>query len=174
MLVTLTCKGASVKSGKRISPKSLEPGDLRRYVLAHCLRNAENGCLEWQRARTSAGYGHFYAQGQHFYAHTVMLKAPLEPGEETCHTCDNPPCCDPKHVFAGTRKVNVRDAVAKGRLNTSGLSKNGPYIRGKGTLTPEQISEIRTTVGSTAELARRFGVSASAITKARKGVTWRA
>ncbi len=162
-----------MKSGKRVSPKSLEPGDLRRYVLAHCVRNSENGCLEWQRARTGAGYGHFYAQGQHFYAHTVMLKKPLEPGEETCHTCDNPPCCDPKHVFGGTRKVNVRDALSKGRLNTAGLKRHGRgAAHPAAKLTEAQVAEIRASAQTGYALAKVYGVTQTTISRIRKGQSW--
>lgn len=36
--------------------------------------------------------------------------------EDGCHTCDNPPCCNPAHLYVGTRKQNVADAVERRRL----------------------------------------------------------
>jgi hypothetical protein len=43
----------------------------------------------------------------------------LEPGrgrEDACHSCDNPPCCNPDHLFVGSRLDNIMDAVSKGRV----------------------------------------------------------
>lgn len=36
-------------------------------------------------------------------------------GVNVLHTCDNPPCCEPSHLFVGTQAVNQADKVAKGR-----------------------------------------------------------
>lgn len=39
------------------------------------------------------------------------------------HHCDNPPCCNPAHVFIGTAKTNYHDMVSKGRLGKVGGRK---------------------------------------------------
>ena len=36
-------------------------------------------------------------------------------GLNILHRCDNPPCCNPEHLFAGTQKDNIQDAIKKGR-----------------------------------------------------------
>jgi hypothetical protein len=33
------------------------------------------------------------------------------------HHCDNPPCCNPLHLYAGTQRQNIHDAIARGRFS---------------------------------------------------------
>lgn len=52
------------------------------------------------------------------YAHRrafELTHGPLEAGVHVLHACDNPPCCNPAHLFPGDQTLNMRDMVAKGR-----------------------------------------------------------
>ena len=72
-------------------------------------------CWPWTGPRHSAGYGLFRRQYAHRLALESALGRPLGSGMEACHSCDNPPCCNPAHLFEGTHQDNVRDMAAKGR-----------------------------------------------------------
>lgn len=78
----------------------------------------ENGCWIWQRFVNAGGYGLLCWEGKQDRAHRVAYKVsigPVPPGMDVCHTCDNPTCCNPEHLWLGTRAQNAIDSVLKGR-----------------------------------------------------------
>lgn len=79
----------------------------------------EGDCLVWTRARDENGYGRVggYKQGTAF-AHRVALSIHLgrPVSESVLHDCDNPPCCNPKHLYEGTQQQNVEDARVRDRV----------------------------------------------------------
>ena len=84
-------------------------------------RRGESDCWTWLAAKSSKRYGRFRLQGKLYLPHRIsyfLAKGELK-GLEVCHTCDNPPCCNPAHLFLGTRSDNMKDAAAKGRLISS-------------------------------------------------------
>jgi hypothetical protein len=91
----------------------------------------ENGCWEWTALRSKLGYGRvclWLGSKKHKYtsAHRVawqLKNGEIPDGLFVCHSCDNPPCMNPSHLFLGTPKDNAQDSVRKGRLhfgNTNG------------------------------------------------------
>lgn len=81
------------------------------------------GCWLWTAGRYSNGYGKIRVQvdGQwadglaHRVAYELFVGA-IPDGLYVCHSCDNPGCVNPDHLFPGTGSDNMRDAVRKGRL----------------------------------------------------------
>ena len=90
-------------------------------------------------------------------------------GMFVCHTCDNPSCVNPSHLFLGSRQDNVDDMVAKGR-STSG-ERNG-----KARLQAADVVAIRAryeTGGALqTELAEEYGVSQVQISRIVNRKTW--
>jgi len=89
-----------------------------------------------------------------------------------CHRCDNPPCCNPAHLFLGTAADNVHDMVAKGR-DARPIGADHPNAR----LSAEQANEIRSLRAdgwTHAELSARFGISTASCHNVLTGKTYRA
>ncbi len=82
-------------------------------------------CWEWTGARKAKGYGFLTIRdgGRRYNVHAHRLSYELHHGAIpagllVCHRSDNPPCCNPAHLFLGTTRENALDARAKGRLAT--------------------------------------------------------
>src|SRR5690625_3799777 len=76
------------------------------------------GCLVKTTNLSKAGYGRMTVASQQVYTHRLMWEhhhGPIPDGMAVCHRCDNPPCCNPDHLFLGTLADNNRDMWTKGR-----------------------------------------------------------
>jgi len=86
----------------------------------------DTGCWEWQRARSSTGYGAIAVdrktRGVHRVSYEVFI-GPIPDGLCVMHRCDNPPCCNPAHLMVGTKGDNNADRAAKGRSSCGNAVK---------------------------------------------------
>src|SRR5262245_48011177 len=85
-------------------------------------RGGPDDCWEWNASRFKNGYGQFGIDKEHrsVLAHRYGYQlevGPVPPGLNVLHTCDNPPCQNPRHWFLGTHKDNTEDKERKGRGN---------------------------------------------------------
>lgn len=121
-------------------------------------RSGADECWLWAGCKIK-GYGQFLrGGGQRVYAHRFayeLARGPIPEGMLVLHRCDNPPCCNERHLFLGSDLDNMRDKVAKGRQARERRNGNG-------RLTDGQVAELRAmrTSGATLEtLGRHFGIS---------------
>lgn len=84
-------------------------------------------CWLWQGRVNNMGYGRFtvYDMGEQrrYFAHrySLALTGEFDPSLVVMHACDTPRCVNPAHLSQGTQLDNIRDALAKGRMNMAGL-----------------------------------------------------
>lgn len=138
------------------------------------------GCWEWTGAKTR-GRGVFRFNGRLTLASRVAWElsvGKIPAGLSVLHRCDNPSCVKPVpdrrfpdgHLFTGTQKVNMADCASKGRI----AIMRG-VLNGKSKLTEGAVAEIRRSYPMTSQtaLARKYGVTQSAISYVLSGKVWR-
>ena len=98
----------------------------------------ENECWLWRAGKSKRGYGVF-SPGKYVFAHRYMyelINGPITSDMCVCHTCDNPGCVNPAHLFLATSPQNTADKVAKNR-QARGRALN------LGQFTDNEVREIR-------------------------------
>jgi len=115
---------------------------LIRFWAKVCIKNQDE-CWEWVAGKNSSGYGRVSLNHQSFGAHRVsyFLRYQKDPGELcVCHTCDNPKCVNPSHLWLGSFKDDMQDMTKKGRGRI-------PHLKGSqcgaSKLTDQQVLDIR-------------------------------
>jgi hypothetical protein len=85
------------------------------------IKPVASGCHEWQGyVNPDTGYAMTNYRGKTRIAHRllwILVKGPVPRKIDVCHTCDNRKCCNFDHLWLGTRRQNLLDASAKGRVH---------------------------------------------------------
>jgi len=78
----------------------------------------DEDCWEWKAFLNAASRGKFWINGRdHFSARVAFaIRNGTLPSGLACHTCDNPRCVNPSHLYDGNEKTNRQDAIARGRI----------------------------------------------------------
>jgi hypothetical protein len=111
----MLCPGSinTLKENIMAKRQSLETRFNQKYKI-----NEVTDCWEWQNATNNIGYG-FIRDGKkmrtaHRVSHELHL-GDIPKGSVVCHSCDNPKCVNPDHLWTGTMRDNHNDMVSKGR-----------------------------------------------------------
>jgi hypothetical protein len=124
-------------------------------------------CWLWTGCVNEHGYGVITMSPHHFLANRaswLIEYGSLPEGKiGVLHHCDTPRCVRPEHLFLGNQKVNLDDAISKGRMPilVYGSGVRGEEV-GNHKLTAEEVLEIRALFGSSRKgyrvVAERYGV----------------
>lgn len=147
-------------------------GPIETRVFARCVAGP-NGCIVWTGFKDKDGYGKIKENGKGTGVHRAILQVKLgrklNDGEQSLHECDNPSCCNPNHLWAGSTQDNTADKTKKGRAlkgESLHLSK----------LTEDQVREIRQlrfcgVPGS--GIAKWFGITNAVVYQIANRKTWK-
>ena len=126
-------------------------------------------CWLWTGSFLKDGYGQFRLNRTTVTASRLaweLTYGSIPVGMLVCHKCDNPPCCNPAHLFLGTPRDNRRDCAAKGRVTAW-----------KAVVTKADTLVIRAAYAAggvtQAELGRQFGISQTSVSCIVRRKTWR-
>ena len=152
-----------------------QPVPIEKRFWEKVKRGSPEQCWEWQAYRDAKGYGVVGVRGSKTEkAHRVawrLSKGQIPKGKQCCHHCDNPPCCNPNHLFIGTPKDNTLDCIVKGRAR---------YLKGESKpeakLTNELVRKAKELFRSGvtfADIGRKFGLHYTTIMDAVRGKSWK-
>lgn len=139
-------------------------------IEAQSMPEPNSGCWLWLGTLSVFGYGTITAGGKtgqktHRKAYEIAF-GEIPKGMHVLHRCDTRCCVNPEHLFLGTNKDNVADKVAKDRQSRG-------CGTGRAKLTTEQVQAVRAAVGTTREIAARFGIGKSQAHLIKSGQSWR-
>lgn len=132
-----------------------------------------NGCWLWLGATQSPGYGTLRMAGRKIFTHRLayeLANGSIGPNMDVCHKCDNPPCCNPAHLFLGTRMMNIHDSAEKGRMKRGSKHHNAKLNEGD-VLEMRRLYQSNTF--SQSKLAGQFGVSITTVNHILNRKTWK-
>ena len=128
-------------------------------------------CWNWKASIRDDGYGAFWDGEKNISAHRYAfrdVKGELVAGQVILHSCDNPKCCNPRHLTQGSVAENVADREKKGRR----IAPKGESHRSS-KATQADIELIRTSSLSVKELMKVVPLGKTQIGDIRRGVYWK-
>lgn len=135
------------------------------FLAAHV---SAGGCWIWPGWTDRDGYGRAKLRGKTAIAHRVaytLTHGTIPVGLEVLHRCDNPPCCNPAHLFLGTQQTNCTDAKAKDR-HARGERNGGAK------LTADQVIAIRADGRRQIDIAANYGVRQTTVSEIKQRHRW--
>ena len=125
-------------------------------------KQGEDECWPWTKAKVTDGYGTIaHMKGVQYATHRlsfILHKGPIPKGRVVMHSCDNPPCCNPKHLVLGTNEDNIRDMIEK--------------KRGSIKLTKAEVEAIKSDKRKQRIIADCYGITQSMVSRIKRGNRW--
>src|SRR5574343_126951 len=131
-----------------------------------------NECWEWLGSISNSGYGLWRRGSDHGFSKAAHRTAFLSTGKtippfyHVLHTCDNPICCNPGHLFLGTNQDNVDDKISKERHNHGSTH---PASR----LNEKQVIQILLDSRQHKDIAKDYGISRVQVTNIKLRKRWK-
>ena len=158
--------------------------DYLKKIIEDLKTNPTDECVEWPfSCHLTLGYGRVHAPGRVQYVHRVAFEFYHNTVVSKCvlHTCDNPKCFNPNHLYEGTMKQNRNDWRTRGtskfrlEIKTHLAIKPRKVCHPFAQVTEDDVRAFRKLYAggySVKELAKMYGVSYQLIYNATHGYSW--
>lgn len=136
-------------------------------ILDRTIVDPETYCWNWQGMKDRDGYGKMCVEAKAQRTHRLAYQfyiGPIPEGHGVLHTCDNPSCNNPAHLYSGTVAQNMQDKKDRQRI----VGEKHPYVK----LTDEDVLAIRASSDSQTKLAEQYGVIQAHISRIKRRVVW--
>jgi predicted XRE-type DNA-binding protein len=144
----------------------------------HVQKGSPNECWNWTGTKHKAGYGVVHKDGKtnhrvwaHHIAWMLHYRKSIPENKIVLHKCDNPSCCNPRHLYVGTPADNARDRDLRGRFTVLRGEQNGNAI-----LTKRTVLKIRKLLResnmSQCAIAEEFNIACSTMSAIKQGKLW--
>lgn len=159
---------------KRWIPGRGEPQETFMEHVRRCsVVNPLTGCWNWTKSKTNSGYAIYMRKRRKYRVSRAILGLLNEPHIYACHTCDNPSCVNPDHLFSGTHKDNMRDAARKGRTHKGGAPSHKARTAKLSYDEADQITYLYAHTPLTqVQLSHLYGVCQSQVSMIISGKCW--
>lgn len=140
-------------------------------------KRGDDECWPWMASCSAFGHGQFtsfYPLYKERLSHRiawVMVNGPIPKGLCALHECDNPPCCNPRHLFLGTKADNTQDMMKKGR-HIAPRGEGQPTHKYSEQQVLEMLQKHNGGI-SRKELSRQYGISSQQLSLILTNKAWR-
>lgn len=149
--------------------------DVDRFWSQVAIRARQDVCWEWKGYKIKYGYGRIRCYRTRVLSHRLAFflagKQITNEKPHVLHSCDNPSCCNPSHLFAGSPADNCLDKEKKGRANHAKGEAGGVA-----KLSASKVAEIRALCDSGGmsyrKIAPLFNVTGRTIGCISRRVSW--
>jgi len=153
------------KSGDTEVNRPCARGNVEERFWNHIQKKVENECWEWQGFVDKDGYGKMRTTDTNEAAHRASYRihnGEIPKGLNVLHKCNNPPCCNPNHLYVGDQSRNMQDRIDAGNFLYGECHHNSK-------ISNETVVLIKNDSGTHKQLAEKYGCSASQIGNIRRG-----
>lgn len=151
---------------------------IKSRLLSKTIIDPITGCWNWMGGIRSCGYGGIKIANKTYLTHRISYQVhigDIADGMFVCHKCDNPRCINPDHLFLGTPRDNVVDAICKGRIapivSTKGRFKPGRRAHNR-LLPDDKVIQIKKMINDglkVCEIANKANVNRSVVADIKRG-----
>lgn len=158
---------------------------IERFFKRFTISKNENECWLWTGGKDRDGYGQINSSREKgvarkcLRAHRISYEhfiGEIPKGYFVCHTCDNPSCVNPKHLWAGSVNDNNKDAIKKGRDKSYASNPLKGEANSQAKLTANKVREIRKLKKegvTTLEISKIFNIHVAHVNAVCRKATWK-